>query len=239
LTHFSSVESFTLFASGVAAVAVVAGYYGTLAGATRVGRRGGVGGLLALAAAPPIGLATLVPVLARAAAREVRAEFGYALLFGLAGVGWIGFALPAGSLLGVDFKGDAVDRRNRAAAIALAGAVLGLTCAYAGANVGEGATIWTTFGPAALATLAWAGAWAALERLTGIGDAIAIGRDLGAGARLAVFLLVAGVTCGYAAAGDYVGAVETLADFGRRAWPLAPLVALAAVAERVSRGARS
>jgi hypothetical protein len=230
LAEFSPDELFACFVSAAAAIGFAFNYYPPIFGAARVGRPARAI-RFGLAATPPIGLAILLPVLCRLAARAVVTDGGYVVLFTLAGVAWMWLALVLSAALGVSFYDDAIERRNPAAAIVVAGAMLGVTCAYAGANVGEGASIWMTFGPAVLVTIAWAVAWAGLQWLTDLAESVAVGRDVGAGVRLAAFLVVSGAVLGRAVAGDYHSAGETVRDFARLGWPVLPLIGVAAVVE--------
>jgi hypothetical protein len=54
------------------------------------------------------------------------------------------------SWLGIDVGDDALERNNSAACVATCGALVGSMTIYGFANIGEGPTIWTTIGPAAL-----------------------------------------------------------------------------------------
>lgn len=67
----------------------------------------------------------------------------YMLLFLAGGACWIFGASGWFSLLGVSTRADAMRRRNPAAAVAIAGGVVGVVLAYAGSNIGNGPTIWT------------------------------------------------------------------------------------------------
>jgi hypothetical protein len=182
-----------------------------------------------LALAPPLCMILLLPVLLHLTSHEVIEYHGYVLLFLLAGVVWLAIAIGIATLLGISLRDDAIERRNPAAATVHCGAMLGLTCAYAGANVGEGATIWMTFGPAVLATLAWAGAWLVYQVVTDVADAVTLERDLPSALRLAGLLVAIGLLLGRAVAGDYESAERTLHDLFVQAWPVVPLTLAAAV----------
>jgi hypothetical protein len=230
LAELSGDELFACFVSAVGAMGSAFNYYPALAGMGRVGRPAW-GIRVGLGVTPLVGLAILVPVLCRFSAREVVSDAQYTTLFTMAGVVWMWLAVFIAAALGVSFRDDVIERRNPAAAVVVGGAMIGLTIAYAGANVGEGASIWMTFGPAALATVAWAVAWAALQWSTDVAEAVSVGRDVGAGIRLAFFLVASGAVLGRAVAGDYHSAGETVRDFARSGWPVAPLIGVAAVVE--------
>jgi hypothetical protein len=230
LSDFSDDEGVVFFISGISAAIFLLKWYAPLVTlsplATRRAPR------LTLAATPPACLALLLPVLDRYGSHELRDDRGYVLLFMLAGAAWLGLATAVAALLGVSHRDDALEHRNRAAALALAGALLGATLAYAGANIGEGATIWMTFGPAALATLAWALIWTTHQALTNVADAIAIDRDSASACRLAGLLTATGLILGRSVAGDYPSADQTLSDFARQGWPVLILLATATYLQR-------
>jgi len=71
--------------------------------------------------------------------------------------------------------------------------MLGMSTCYAGANIGEGATIWTTFFPAAAGALLLLGLWLLIEITTGISAHISIDCDLASGIRLAGLLIAIGL----------------------------------------------
>lgn len=190
---------------------------------------------------PPGCLSVLWPVLTRFAAREVREGPQYVALFLITGAAWLNVAVRLFASLGLDARADAVERDNPAAALGVAGAMLGITLCYAGANIGEGETVWTTIGPAALASAGWFAAWfeadvlaALLGRLAdgspdALTDGVAIGRDAASAARLAGFLAGIGLVLGRSVAGDYVSAGGTWLDFLKQGWPAAGLAAAAAI----------
>jgi hypothetical protein len=186
----------------------------------------------ALAVLPVALLVGLAFALRAAAAREVREDGAYVLLFVLLGAVWLGVAVEALSWLGLSIDDDVVDRRNPAAAWALAGALVSVSLSYGFANFGEGETIWTTLGPAQLALVACLLLWAAHQRVSGAADAIGIDRDASAGLRFAGMAIATGLIIGRAMAGDYVSAEATVADLWRQGWPAPVVVVLAAGVER-------
>jgi uncharacterized membrane protein YjfL (UPF0719 family) len=186
---------------------------------------------LVLGVLPAALLVALVVTLQARAAREVRDDLGYILLFLALGAAWL-IATAAGTAwIGISIRGDAIERNNRAAGVASAGAlVAGMTC-YAFANLGEGETIWTTIGPAALATSACLVLWAAHQMTSGAADAISIDRDMASGVRFAGMAIGTSLIVGRAVAGDYESAAGTFRDLWREGWPAVPLVMLAAAVQ--------
>jgi hypothetical protein len=152
------------------------------------------------------------------------------LLFEVLGGAWLGLVAMMCAILGVGPRDDAVERANPAAAIVVIGAMLGGTLVYAGANIGEGATIWMTIGPALLATAAWFVLWAAHELAGGVSESIAVDRDLASAVRLTAVLISTGTILGRAVAGDYHSADLTIHDFLHQGWPALPLTIVATIA---------
>lgn len=229
MEEFSGDEVFALFVFGAATVIGAFRYYRSLIGVTVVGERVGTRGILAIV--PPACLALLLPVLLHWTAHEVQDDHGYVVLFLAGGGAWIDAAMILAAWLGVSFRDDAIERRNSAAAVVIGGAMLGITLVYGGANIGEGATVWMTFGPGALGAMVWSGGWMLLEWFCGFGDAVAIERDGASAWRLAGFLVASGAIIGWGVAGNFVSAEATVRDLVWRAWPIVPLAIVVAVVQ--------
>ncbi len=224
-------EFLTLAVGSVASLAAALWWYAPLARVYRPSGYGVVGGALALT--PPACLAALLVVLQTAADAEVRGHAQYVALFLAAGGAWLGataVALPA--VLGVSVRDDALEGRNGPAAAVASGALTAVTVVFAGANVGAGATIWTTLGPAVLATGGLAGLMLAHAAASGLSEAVTVDRDPAAAARAVGLHLAMAVVLARAVAGDWVSTDALLADLARQGWPA---VALAAVAVGVDR----
>ena len=114
---------------------------------------------------PVIAAAALFAVLKTLAAHDVRDDTAYLGLYFLLGAAWVAIALWPLPLVGVSLRDDVVERRNPSAAYVVAGAVLGLTFAYAGGNIGNGPGWWVVVFSAALATAALFVALAGPRRL--------------------------------------------------------------------------
>lgn len=187
---------------------------------------------LILAALPIALLVGLNWALEAGAAREVREDTRYAWLFLALGAAWIALAWKVTSWLGIDVGDDALERNNSAACVATCGALGGSITIYGFANIGEGPTIWTTIGPAALGGAAAVALMAVYQSVSDAADAITIDRDLASGMRFAGLTLGGGLILGRPLAGDYVSAANTLGKFFGQAWPALPLVGLAAWIEQ-------
>jgi uncharacterized membrane protein YjfL (UPF0719 family) len=182
---------------------------------------------------PPICLVLLFVVLRLWAADDVRYSGTYLAFYTFAGAAWVGFCALWLGFLGISPRDDAIERQNLAAALAISGAVVGITFSFAGANIGNGPGWWVVVFSAGLATIAFFGLWAMIERLTTISESVTVDRLVGAGLRLGGLLIAMGMILGRAVAGDWVSAAATVRDFALVAWPVVPLTLLAVVVERV------
>lgn len=219
-------EVFALLAAAVLAIAAAIRWYGPL---VRLPRFGSSRGRRAVLALTPILLIVMLQMsLRRWAAHEVREDPQYDILFLVAGAAWLGLTSWALPLVGFSARDDVMESRNRAALLAVCAALAGSTFCYIGGNIGEGPTIWTTFGPAALATVSLFALWLILEFIGSPRIAITIERDPAAAWRLAGFLVACGLILGRAVAGDWQSWDDTLSDFAHQAWP-AGLVLLMAL----------
>jgi uncharacterized membrane protein YjfL (UPF0719 family) len=159
----------------------------------------------------------------------------YLFMYIVLGLAWlrafeIGFAW-----LGLSVRDDVVERGNRAATLAAAGAFTGLTACYAGANIGDGPGWWVVVFSAGLATVTWLLAWFTLAFFTPVADTVAIDRDPAAGLRLGAFLAASGLVLGRAVAGDWVSQDATVNDFVTSAAPVLLLLAMAMSVEYYAR----
>jgi hypothetical protein len=186
--------------------------------------------------APALSVVLLWTVLTTVASRDVVNDGRYIYMYLALGLAWVGLAAKSFPASGLMLRDDAIERRNPAVAPALGGAVLGVTAAYAGGNIGDGPGWWVVVVSAFLATGALLLAWQALDAATGIGDRISIERDTAAGWRLGGFLLAGGAILGRAVAGDWVSLDATIGDALRTGWPVLPLLGLGILFERTLLG---
>lgn len=187
----------------------------------------------ALAALPLACAAILLTVLRCWAADDVRHDLRYLLMYEVLGMAWIWLAGAFAPLLGYSVRDDALERRNRAAAWAVGGLLIGLTLCFAGGNVGNGPGWWVVAFAACLATAGLYVVWAILEWDARPREAVTMDRDVAAGIRLAGFLTACGLILGRAVAGDWVSAAATLRDFARLSWPLVVLLGVTVLTERL------
>jgi uncharacterized membrane protein YjfL (UPF0719 family) len=224
-------EAVVLFASGAIAVVVWLIWFGRTLWIGRVSSSG----RQLLLFVPFAAAALLFAVLRVLAAHDVRDDSRYLWLYFLLGAAWVGLCVRALPLLGVSPRDDVLERGNRAAADAVAGALLALTFCFAGGNIGDGPGWWVVVFSAGLATAALFLAWAILETSSAVSETVTIDRDRAAGIRLAGFLVACGVIFGRGAAGDWVSAELTVHDFAAVAWLAIPLLVVAAMVERSAR----
>jgi uncharacterized membrane protein YjfL (UPF0719 family) len=157
----------------------------------------------------------LLAVLMTLAADDVRNDPKYIFMYLLMGVGWAGMSSLFFGTFGISIREDVAERHNRAAAIALAGALVGTTLAFAGANVGNGPGWWVVVICAALATAALFALWMLIELTTGVNEWITVERDRATALRFAGLLIALGLILGRAVAGDWHSIDATLQDFWR------------------------
>jgi len=189
-----------------------------------------------LRGAPIIAAVLLLVVLKTVASHDVINDGRYIYMYFALGMAWVGVTAKSFPAAGLMLRDDAVERRNPAVGPALGGAVIGVTAAYAGGNIGDGPGWWVVVVSAFLATGALLFAWQMLEASTGVGDAITIERDEAAGWRLGGFLLAGGLILGRSVAGDWVSLDATLGDAFRTGWPILPLFGIAVAFEKALRG---
>ena len=174
-------------------------------------------------------------VLRWAASPDVRDAPQYLFMYLMLGFAWLRLAELLFAYLGISTRDDVVERRNGAAVSAIAGALVGVTFCYAGGNIGSGPGWWVVVGCAIIATSALGLAWLALNAISHVNDLVTIDRDRATGIRLGAVLAASGLILGRAVAGDWLMLGVTLADFGRLAWVVVPLVLVAAAIDRVAR----
>ena len=226
-------EVFMLIASAIVALVSWGAWYIKPALVQGVRRRPPAWRLLRLT--PLLAAALLWAVLRNAASFDVRDDPRYLTFYLVLGAAWVGVWIRWLAVTGISTRDDVVERSNGSAALAVTGALFGITLAYAGGNVGNGPGWWVVVFSAALATLALFGAWILLETLTGVSDIVTVDRDPSAGFRLGGFLIACGLILGRSVAGDWVSAEATVRDFAAAAWPVIVLVIAAAIVERVAR----
>jgi len=226
-------EVFMLIASAMVALVSWGAWYIGPALVQHVRRRPPAWRLLRLT--PLVAAALLWLVLRNAASFDVRDDARYLTFYLVLGAAWVGAWIRWLAITGISTRDDVVERANGSAALAVTGALLGITLAYAGGNVGDGPGWWVVVFSAALATFALFAAWMLLEAVTGVSDIVTVDRDPSAGLRLGGFLIACGVMLGRSVAGDWVSAEATVRDFAAAAWPVIVLVIVAAIVERVAR----
>jgi uncharacterized membrane protein YjfL (UPF0719 family) len=226
---------FLVVASAVALIQTVKWYYALARAKTF---RPSLARLVLAIVPPPLVVVLLIVLQTLADPVYVAGKLDYTLLFTAGGIAWMFVAASAFAWLGISARDDALERGNVAATFAIAGGMVGVMLAYAGSNVGNGPTIWTTLLPAFVATIALLATWGLLESLTDTAEAITVERDTATGVRVGVYLACAGAVFGRAMAGDFdeqAGYIGTFADFAGLAWPAVALVPVMVVLHHVMR----
>lgn len=187
-----------------------------------------------LAAALVIATAVIVLVVRTLADAVVREMPAYQFLYVALGAAWLKFVEFGFHWFGLSVRDDVVERANPAATAAIGGLLIGIACAYAGGNIGDGPGWWIVVFSAAVSTTALAVVWNWLGRFTRIIDAITIDRDMAAGVRFGGFMIACGLIAGRAVAGDWTGLDRFFIDFASVAPWMLVLLAAAVAIERVA-----
>lgn len=194
--------------------------------ATAVARRSsGAADRAWLFGGPLAGFAVLACVLRFLAADDVKESPVYLAFYAVMGAAWVGLALRFLPIVGISPRDDVIERGNRAAGTAVAGAVIGLTLCFAGGNIGNGPGWWVVTYAAGLSTVTWFVLWGILAGRTGAAEAVTIDRDPASGLRAAGFFVATGLILGRAVAGDWVSSAATVRDFIVLGWPALLLLA--------------
>jgi hypothetical protein len=178
--------------------------------------------------------------LERSAAKAVRESGFYILIYMALGAASLGVSGQLFSFFGVSARDDVLERRNRAALIAVVSALLGTTLCFVGGNIGEGPGVEVVMASAGTALTAWFVLWYLVDVFSGrvVSERITVDRDTGSGVRLAGLLAANGVILGAAVAGDWMPN-RFLHDFAASAWPALALTVAATLVERFSQSRSS
>jgi uncharacterized membrane protein YjfL (UPF0719 family) len=181
--------------------------------------------------APLLSLGFIFSILRKLAATDVRGDPLYIAFYLLVGAAWVGGATLVFPFLGISARDDILERGNIASEWAVVGALAGISCSFAGANIGNGSGVAAVVFSSILSSGLFLALWFALDFLTSVSDAITIDRTKGAGIRLAGFLLGLGLLSGWSVAGDWGSASATLKDFVLSSWPAVVLTIVAVFVE--------
>jgi uncharacterized membrane protein YjfL (UPF0719 family) len=171
-------------------------------------------------------------------AAEIRADGGEVFWLTFVGAIWLMVATRLFAWFGLNFRDDAVERKNVAALVALCGALMAVAIIYAGGSIGEGPSYMNNVFSAGLGTVGLFMLWILLELGANVSMSIAEERDLASGLRMCGFLLATGLVLGRAVAGDWHSEAATLHDFVHDGWPAVILCVIALVVERFARPSR-
>lgn len=155
----------------------------------------------------------LLFVLNRWSSSDVQDSLFYTTFYMVLGAGFTGVVLKLFEYFGLSVRDDVLERFNTAAAIAVAGATLGATAAFAGGNIGDGPGWWVVVFCAALSNGALLLCWVFLDVFAGVGDRITIERDQPTAWRVGGLLAAGGIIFGRAVAGTWIDVEATLSDY--------------------------
>ena len=177
----------------------------------------------------------IIVVLRTIASFDVVDDLRYQFMYLVLGLAWMRIAQTAFAFAGLSARDDVVERGNGAAAIALAGALIGVALCYVGGNIGDGPGWWVVVFSAGLSTLTSLALWIVLTLCSPVADVVAIDRDRATGTRLAGFLIALGLVLGRGVAGDWISGPQTIADFTVALPTAAVILAMAIAVERFAR----
>ena len=189
--------------------------------------------LLPLAVALTIAALTILFVLRVWSDAVVRVTPSYQFMYFMLGVAWLKVVESLFVWGGVSARDDVMERGNAAAVPAIGGSLIGVACAYAGGNIGDGPGWWVVVVSAVCGSVALALVWMWLSRLTRVIDTITIDRDMAAGVRFGALMIACGAIAGRAVAGDWQGLEGLSVDFLTIAPAMLPLLVLAIGFERL------
>jgi len=160
----------------------------------------------------------IIPALLLWSDPEVKASGVYLTLLTANGFLWLFLSKKAMALMGVSFDVDVQENNNRAAGLALAGGLIGISFIYCGSNVGTGPSLWNNVFSVIVGTIGFFIWWMIFEGSGHISRAVTEDRDTAAGLRLAGMLIALGLICGRAVAGNWESPEATLQDFIVDSW---------------------
>lgn len=181
---------------------------------------------------PLIAFIIIIYTLKNLAAFDVVGDSFYLLFYILLGFAWIFISLTLFAyFFDLSWKDDALQLGNKAAAISLAGAFIGTTLIYSGANIGDGPGWWCVIFAGGIGLFAWIGLGILINAVTQVFEKVSVERDLGSGIRFGSYLVASGLILARASAGDWTSFFKTLEEF-LVGWPVLILVIIAILVER-------
>ena len=171
-------------------------------------------GRLVLAVLPVLAFVIIFEVLSSMASYDVVDDAVYILMYIFFGYTCLAFgSMMVRMVLDLSWDDDALRRGNRSGVAAYAGAFLGMTMIYTGANIGDGPGWWTVMFAGSLGFAAWLALAAQFNKFAHLSEEITVGRDISSGIRFGGYLLASGIILGRASAGDWTSWWMTLVEF--------------------------
>lgn len=184
-----------------------------------VSNRKSSGPRLILFLAPIAAATSLYYVLTKFASFDVKDSSAYLFFYMVVGAAWTAGALHLFPFRGLSPRDDVAERGNSSAAWAIAGCLIGVTWAFAGANIGDGPGWWVVFFCAGLSTIGFFLLWTLINQFGSTIEAIVVDRDVATGIRFGGLMLSIGMILGRAAAGNWVSSAEAVEVFIKVGWP--------------------
>ena len=182
---------------------------------------------------PLISAASIFIILVTLASFDVVGDAVYTFFYVVLGLAWVvGVRDLFFLLFDLSWRDDAIERNNPAAVVAIFGAVLGATAIYAGSNIGDGPGWWVVVFTGGIATAMWLALLGVKQLTCSVFQRITVDRDFSASIRMSFYMLASGLIMGRSAAGDWISAERTIAEFSY-AWPVLVLTAIAIVVDKV------
>ncbi|MFS0723578.1 hypothetical protein [Paenibacillus sp. 1P07SE] len=223
-------ETVVLFASGCTAICFLSMWYYKILrlwpwSYNKAGR-------LILGLLPVMATIIILRVLRTSASFDVVDDGLYISMYLLLGFLCLAFgSMMLRMVLDLSWDDDALRRSNRAGIAAVAGAFLGMTMIYTGANIGDGPGWWTVVVAGGLGFAAWLALAAQFNKFAHVSEQITVDRDIASGIRFGAYLLASGIFLGRASAGDWTSWWMTIVEF-LDGWPVLLLVLWALQVER-------
>lgn len=180
---------------------------------------------------PVVAFILIVYTLKTLASFDVVNDLLYIIFYIFFGFAWIFYGMKlVFCFFDLSWIDDAINLRNKSALYALAGAFLGLTFIYCGANIGDGPGWWCVLFAGGLGVIAWFLLGMVVNSFAQIFERISLERDICCGIRTGFYLAASGIILGRASAGDWTSFFSTIVEF-TAGWPAILLALLAGLIE--------
>lgn len=226
----SSWETFVLMVSGIVTTVFVGMWYYKIIRLWPQSHN--LMGRLLLAALPILSLILQLRTLKSLASYDVVDSDLYTVFYLLLGFMCLAFgSMMTRVRLDLSWEDDALRLANRAALAAYAGAFMGMTMIYLGANIGDGPGWWSVVFASGLGFAAWLALAGLFNKYAYVSERITVERSISTGIRFGAYLLASGILLGRASSGDWTSWWMTIVEF-LSGWPVLLLTLWALQVER-------